>query len=162
MDVLLVLHVVFSLLGIASGFWVVAGWFNGKLWGFTTSFYLLTTLLTSLTGFLLPADQILPSHMVGLLSVIIMVFAINSLYVERLQGSWRNIYIATALTAFYLNVFVGVVQAFLKVDFLHALAPTQQELPFVVTQAAVFIIFTCVGIVLINRDRRYNPFDIRQ
>lgn len=162
MDVLLVLHVIFSLLGIVSGFWMVLGWFNGKLWCFATSFYLLTTLLTSLTGFLLPADKILPSHMVGLLSVILLVFAINSLYVERLQGSWRNIHIVTALVAFYLNVLVGVVQVFLKVEFLHALAPTQQELPFVVTQAAIFIIFTCVGIVLINRDRRYNPFDIQQ
>ncbi|WP_337880264.1 hypothetical protein [Rheinheimera sp.] len=151
MDIILESHIILSLLGIVCCFWVIAGWFKGVFRGYTTLICLTATFTASLSGFLLPADELRPSHLVGLLSVILLIFAINSLYVEQLQGGWRIIYIISALASFYLNVFVAVVQAFIHIDFLHGLAPTQQELLFVFTQAGVFLFFSATAIITIAK-----------
>src|SRR5262244_2684486 len=118
-------HVVLSLLGIAAGLLVLCGMLGSRRCGRTTAFFLATTVLTSVTGFFFPRDRILPSHVVGVLSLLALAVAIAALYVFRLAGSWRSIYVATAVLALYLNIFVGVVQAFLKIPVLGALAPTQ-------------------------------------
>jgi hypothetical protein len=119
--------------------------------------FLATTVLTSVTGFFFPSDKILPSHIVGILSLVILALAILGFYVYRLAGSWRWIYVVTAVVALYFNVFVGVVQAFGKVSFLHAQAPTQSEPPFIVAQAIVLVIYIALGFKAI---RSFHPASV--
>ena len=141
------MHVVLSLIGIFAGAIVLFGMFSSKNLNGWTALFLATTVLTSGTGFFFPRDHLLPSHIVGIISLVVLAVAMLARYVYHLAGSWRRIYVISAVLALYLYVFVGVVQAFLKVPFLNALAPTQTEPPFVVVQVVVltlFVVFTVV------------------
>src|SRR5712692_6852276 len=116
-------HVVLSLIGIFSGAIVLFGMFNSKTLNGWTALFLATTVLTSVTGFFFPRDHLLPSHIVGIISLVVLAAAILALYAYRLAGAWRRVYVAGAVAALYLNVFVAVVQAFLKLSVLKPLAP---------------------------------------
>jgi hypothetical protein len=146
-------HVVLSLVGIASGLVVAFGLLAGKRLDGWTALFLVTTVATSVTGFGFPFDHLLPSHKVGIISLVVLTVAILARYAFHLAGGWRRIYVISAVTALYLNVFVGVVQAFLKVPALKALAPKQTEPPFLVTQLAVLVIFIVVTILAAKRFR---------
>lgn len=151
MPTLTLLHVVISLIAIGAGFPFVSGLLAGRVASATTLF-LLTTFLTSLTGFLFfPLQPFLPSHVVGLISIVLLCLAGYAVYVVRLAGPWRAIYVVTGVMAFYLNVFVLVVQAFLKVPALHALAPTQGEPPFAIAQGIVLLVFAALAILGLKR-----------
>ena len=146
-------HVVLSLVGIASGLVVVFGLLAGKRLDGWTALFLATTVATSVTGFGFPFDHLLPSHKVGIISLVVLTVAILARYAFHLAGGWRRIYVVSAVTALYLNVFVGVVQAFLKVPAMHALAPKQTEPPFLVTQLAVLVIFIVITVLAAKRFR---------
>jgi len=146
-------HVVLSLIGIFAGAVVLFGMLSSNRLTAWTALFLATTVLTSVTGFFFPRDQILPSHIVGVLSLVVLAIAIVALYVYRLAGSWRWIYVASAVLALYLNVFVAVVQAFLKISFLNDLAPKQNEPPFVIAQAVVLLTFIVFGILAVRTFR---------
>jgi hypothetical protein len=148
------LHVVISLIGIASGLIVLYGMLAGHRMNGWTALFLLTTILTSVTGFLFPFNGWLPSHAVGAISLVVLAAAVFALYVFRLSGAWRWIYVASALAALYLNVFVGVVQAFQKLAVLQPLAPTQSEPPFAIAQLVVLAIFLAAGFLAV---RRFHP-----
>ena len=148
------LHVIISLLGIASGLVVLAGMLGGRLLNGWNGFFLLTTIATSVTGFMFHSKSFGPPHIVGVISLVVLAVALFALYSRRLVGSWRWIYAATAVAALYLNVFVGVVQAFQKLPFLHALAPNGSEPPFVVAQGLVLLIFVALGILAAKRFHR--------
>ncbi|HEX9445503.1 MAG TPA: hypothetical protein VGA73_15385 [Candidatus Binatia bacterium] len=139
-------HVVLSLIGIFSGAVVLLGMLGGKRLDGWTATFLATTVLTSVTGFGFPFDHLLPSHKVGILSLAVLAVAILTRYAFHLVGAWRWIYVITAALALYLNVFVGVVQAFLKVPALRALAPTGTEPPFVAAEAAVLALFVALAV----------------
>ena len=139
------LHVALSLAGIAAGFAVLVGLLRSHVSGGTTAVFLITTILTSATGFLFPATAVLPSHVVGAVSLAALAVAVVALYNRRLEGPWRAAYVASAMLSLYLNVFVLVVQAFQKIAFLNALAPTQSAPPFVVTQGVVLALFVWLG-----------------
>jgi hypothetical protein len=147
------LHVVLSLIG-ASGLLVLFGMLGGRNFSGLTALFLATTVLTSVTGFLFPFAQFLPSHIVGVISLGVLLAALVALYVYGLYGAWRWIYVVGAVTALYLNVFVGIVQAFQKLSFLQPLAPTQSEPPFVVAQVIVLVIFVALGVVAV---RAFHP-----
>jgi hypothetical protein len=147
-------HVVLSLVGILAGLVVLFGMFGSRRQDRWTAVFLATTAATSLTGFFFPRDHILPAHIVGVISMIVLAVAILARYGYRLLGSWRWIYVSTAALALYLNVFVGVVQAFQKLPFLAALAPTQSEPPFVVAQVIVLAAFIALGVFAI---RSFHP-----
>jgi hypothetical protein len=148
------LHVVLSLIGIVAGFAVVAGMFGSKTVNGWTAIFLAATVLTSVTGFLFPVDKVLPSHIVGVVSLVVLAIAIVAIYGYHLARSWRWIYVVTAVISLYLNVFVLVAQGFLKVGFLHALAPTGSEPAFIVAQAIVLVIFIALGIKAV---RSFHP-----
>ena len=148
------LHVVISLIGIATGLVVLWGMLAGRHLGGLTAVFLATTVLTSVTGFMFPFNQLLPSHFVGLISLVLLAVALVALYGKQLSGAWRPAYVVTAVAALYLNIFVGIVQAFQKFGFLHALAPTQAEAPFVVVQAAALVLFGVLGYLAVQR---YHP-----
>ena len=143
-------HVILSLIGIFTGAVVLIGMLNSNRRSGLTAVFLATTVLTSATGFLFPFDKLLPSHIVGIISLVVLAIAILALYVYRLAGSWRWIYVGSAVLSLYLNVFVAVVQAFLKIPFLNDLAPTQKEPPFAIAQAAVLLVFIVLGILAVR------------
>ena len=147
------LHVVISLIGILSGLIVLVGMFGSRRLDGWTALVLGTTVFTSASGFAFPRDQVLPSHIVGVVSLLVLAVAIAALYVYRLKGAWRWIYVSSAVLALYLNVFVGVVQAFLKVPSLNALAPTQSSPPFIVAQGVVLLLFMGLGVAAVRAFR---------
>jgi len=144
-------HVLISLVGIASGLVVVFGLLTGKRLDGWTALFLAATAATSLTGFAFPFDHLLPSHKVGIISLAVLAVAILARYAFHLSGAWRRIYVITAIAALYFNVFVGVVQSFLKVPALHSLAPKQTEPPFLVTQLVVLALFIVIAIMAAKR-----------
>lgn len=146
-------HVLLSLVGIFAGLVVVYGFLKGRLLEGWNGVFLVTTILTSVTGFLFHSAQFGPPHFVGIISLVLLGFAVAALYAFNLAGPWRWIYAATATLSLYLNVFVGVVQAFQKVGRLRILAPTQTEPPFAIAQAAVLLFFLILGVIALRRFR---------
>jgi hypothetical protein len=153
MRALLIGHVAISLIAIAAGLVEVAGWLRGKRWPVVTSVFFWLTLATSLTGFPLPAKQLLPSHVFGFITVIVLAFAYVGLYRKQLAGGWGTTYVITAAIAQYLNMFVLIFQSFLKVPALRALAPTQSEPPFAIAQGLLFVAFVVVTVLAVRRRR---------
>jgi hypothetical protein len=147
------LHVLISLVGIASGLAVMYGLLSGRPLDRLTAIFLVFTVLTSVTGFGFPFTQLLPSHKVGIISLVLLAFAIPARYVFHLAGPWRLIYVVTAAMSLYLNCFVLVVQLFMKVPALNALAPTQKEPPFLIAQLIVLALFIGLTILAAKRFR---------
>ena len=152
-------HVIITLVGIATGFVVMFGMLGSNRMPGWTAIFLLLTILTSATGFLIPplvSEKLLPSHIIGALSLLLLAIACFALYGQKLSGSWRWIYVLTALLAQYFNMFVLVIQSFLKVGPLHALAPSvpPSEPPFAIAQGIVLVFFI---IVIIGAIRRFHP-----
>jgi hypothetical protein len=149
-------HVIISLIGIVSGMIVMFAMLGSHRVSGLTAIFLLSTVLTSATGFLFPFTQLLPSHMIGIISLVLLAIACIALYAMRLAGPWRWIYVVTALVSLYLNVFVLVIQSFLKIPVLHALAPSvpPSEPPFAVIQGLVLLFFV---IVIVGVSRRFRP-----
>jgi hypothetical protein len=147
-----ILHVIITLVAIGSGLVVVGGMFASHKLPVTTALFLLTTALTSLTG-LFPIHGFTPALGVGVLACVILAVALFALYKERLAGAWRPVYVITAIASLYLNVFVLVVQSFAKVSALNALAPTQSEPPFKITQAAGLVIFILITVIAVVKFR---------
>jgi hypothetical protein len=148
-----IIHTLISLVGIFTGLVVLFGLLAGKRLDGWTKWFLITTVLTSVTGFFFPFHGFTPAHGVGTISLLVLAVAIFARYPRHLAGHWRWIYVVTAVIALYFNVFVGVVQAFLKVPALHAMAPTQTEQPFKLTQLVVLAIFVLLGIIAAIRFR---------
>ena len=144
-------HVIISLVGILSGIVVVYAMLSSQNRMFWTALFLGTTVLTSVTGFIFPFHQLLPSHIVGAISIVALALALYALYARRLAGSWRWVYVSGALLALYLNMFVGVVQSFQKVGVLQPLAPTQSELPFILAQSGLLAAFIALGYLAVTR-----------
>ena len=146
-------HVAISLVGILSGLVVLYGLLTANRMRGTTLLFLATPVATSVTGYFFHRDHIMPSHIVGAVSLLFLCAAIVALYTFRLRGVWRVVYVASAVAALYLNVFVLIVQAFGKVPFLHALAPNGSEPPFIVVQVIVLVAFVVLGFAAVRRFR---------
>ena len=148
------LHVVISLIAILSGLVVLWGLLTTNRTSSLTSLFLITTVLTTLTGFLFPITAFTPALGVGIVSTVILVFTLAAIYVFRLRGPWRWIYVGGAVLSLYLNVFVLVVQSFQKVPALNAFAPTGSEPPFAIVQGIVLVAFILLGLISL---RRFHP-----
>jgi hypothetical protein len=148
------LHVIISLVGIATGFVVMFGMLRSQRMEGWTATFLITTILTSLTGFGFPFNAFTPAHAVGAISMVVLLLACLGFYYHRLAGHWRWIYVVSALAALWFNVFVLIVQAFQKIAALQRLAPTQSEPPFQIVQAVVLVAFIVLGWLA---ARRYHP-----
>jgi hypothetical protein len=148
------LHVIISLIAIASGLIVVFGMLGSNRMKGLTGVFLITTILTSVTGFMFPFNGFLPSHAFGILSCILLLFVLPALYKFQLAGNWRWIYVVGAVILLYLNVFVLVFQVFLKVPFFNALAPTQAEPPFAIAQGVALLVFIVLGVLA---ARKFHP-----
>ena len=152
-----IVHVLISLAAIATGLVVVAGMLRADRVGTWTALFLALTLLTSLTGFLFPITGFTPALGTGLISVVILLVALWALYGGRLTGAWRWIYVVCAVAALYLNVLVLIVQAFLKVPPLHALAPNGSEPPFLAAETVALVVFVGLGVLALRRFYPLRP-----
>jgi hypothetical protein len=152
-----IVHVVISLVAIASGIVVLIGMLGSHRMPGWTGFFLLTTVLTSVTGFLFPIRGFTPAIGTGIVSCLVLAVALYALYGKHLAGAWRWIYVATAAAALYLNVLVLIVQSFQKIPALKPLAPTQSEPPFLVAQLVALIAFLIVGTIAALRFRPGRP-----
>ena len=144
-------HVVLSLIGIGAGLIVLFRLLSGTLPPGWNTLFLVATVATSVTGFGFPFDHLLPSHKVGVISLVILAVAVLARYGFHLAGRWRRVYVVSAAIALYLNLFVGVTQAFLKVPALTTLAPTQAEPPFAIVQLAVLALFIGLTVVVVKK-----------
>ncbi len=152
-------HVVISLIAVVSGLIVMFGMFSSRPMPALTAIFLLFTVLTSVTGFMFPFERLLPSHLIGVLSLVVLAIACLALYGMQLEGPWRPIYVLTALIALYLNVFVLVIQGFVKIPALSALAPGDPPSGpvFAAVQGIAFLFF---ALVIVGVWRRYKPVPV--
>lgn len=144
-------HILISLVAIAAGFVVVGGLLSNARLDGATHLFLATTVATSVTGFLFPFVDLLPSHITGIVSLAVLAVAIYARYFTGLAGGWRTVYVISATAALYLNVFVLIVQTFVKNPALLSLAPTQSELPFAATQGVALVAFLLIGWAAVRR-----------
>lgn len=144
-------HVAISLVGILSGAMVTFGLLTARRFDGWTAIFLATTVATSVTGFFFPVHHFMPSHGVGIVSLLVLPVAIFARYRGHLAGAWRWIFVVSAMLGLYLNVFVLVVQAFLKVPALKAIAPTQTEAPFKLAQLVVLFGFVGITVAAVIR-----------
>jgi len=145
------LHVIISLLGILAGAVVVLAMLRSSTVAGWTAIFLIATVATSATGFLFHSKVFGPAHVVGVISLVVLAVAIIALYVQRLAGAWRWIYVVSAILAFYLNAFVAVVQSFQKIPALHELAPNGSEPPFAIAQLLVLALFIVLAVFALKR-----------
>jgi hypothetical protein len=148
------IHVAISLIALVAGLIALIGWLTGNVSRGWTALFFVTIILTSVTGFPLPPFGLDPPRMVGILSLILLAIAVLAIYVFKVGGAWRWIFLVTAIAALYLDAFVGVIQAFAKQPFLHELAPNGSEPPFVIVQVVVLAIFVVLGFLAL---RRFHP-----
>ena len=147
-------HVLISLVGIGSGLIVLFGLLSGRLLGAWNGVFLVTTVLTSITGFGFRYTKVTPGIILGVLSLVVLAIAIFALYGRHLSGAWRRTYVITAMIALYFNVFVLVAQLFEHVPAIHALAPTQSEGPFKIAQLLLLILF---AVFITGAARKFRP-----
>jgi hypothetical protein len=148
------LHVLISLIGVVAGFVVMAKLLTSRSSSGWTTIFLAATIVTSASGFLFPFSRLLPSHIVGIISLALLAVALFAFYVKRMHGVWRPVYIVTALLSLYLNVFVMIIQAFMKISILEGLAPTQTEPPFLIVQGVTLLCFVAV---IVLAAIKYSP-----
>jgi hypothetical protein len=152
-QVLTQFHVAISLIAIASGLVVAYGLLTANRMRRLTLIFLVTTIMTNATGFLFHRDHILPSHVVAIISLVLLAATVAALYVYKLRGSWRVVYAVGAVTSLYFNIFVLVAQAFLKIPSLHVLAPKGTEPAFAIAEGIVLIVFAVLGTFAVKRFR---------
>jgi hypothetical protein len=148
-----IVHVLISLVGIFTGLIVLFGMLAGNRLDGWTKWFLITTVATSVTGFFFPFHGFTPAIALGIMSLIVLALAIFARYPRQLAGHWRWIYVVGAVIALYFNVFVGIVQSFEKIPALKAIAPTQTEQPFKLTQLLVLALFIVFAIAAVIRFR---------
>jgi hypothetical protein len=146
-------HVALSLVGIGTGLVVLFGLMKNQALNGWTFWFLVTTAATTLTGFLFPFRGFTPAIGTGIVSTVALLATIPARYTFRLAGPWRWIYVVGAVFSLYLNCFVLVVQAFLKVPALNALAPLGNEPPFAIAQGIVLVLFVIAGYRAVRRFR---------
>ncbi len=147
MDPLTLVHLAISLAAILAGFAVLAAMLKGRMPVTLTGIFLALTVLTSVTGFLFHNTTVTPGMIVGAISLVVLAVALFALYGRRLTGRWRTAFVVTATFALYLNVFVLVIQSFIKIPALHALAPSipPSGPVFGAVQGVVLIAFLLAG-----------------
>ena len=152
MSTFILIHVLISLIAILSGVVFTIGLLSGKQLDRWTLLFLSTTAATSVTGFFFfPFDGITPAQGFGVLTMALLALAIYARYVVLLAGVWRRVFVVTALASLYLNVFVGIVQAFQKNNFLKKIAPSQTAPPFVISQTIALLLFISVALFVVKR-----------
>ena len=152
---MLTLHVAICFIALLAGALILTAFCRGGHEPTWATVLLLSTVLISLTGFVLPSPPGTPTpdpaRILGFLELVVVVIAALALYVNHLARGWRGIYVVTIVLAVYFNALVAVTQAFLKIGFLHAFAPSGKELPFLIAQLLTLALFVVVGVTALKR-----------
>jgi hypothetical protein len=151
MNTYTLIHVLLSLVGIAAGLVVLYGLLNAQRMPAWTQLFVWTTVATTLSGFGFPFNGFTPAIGTGIVSTLVLIFLLVALYAKKMIGGWRTVYVVTAVISLYLNVFVLIVQLFLKVPALHALAPLGKEPPFAIAQGVTLLLFIAAGYFAVKR-----------
>src|SRR5258707_10915070 len=151
MSILTMVHVGLSLIGIAAGFLVIFQMFGGKALGGLNGAFLATTILTSVTGFFFPITKVTPGLVIGGISLLVLAIALFAVYSKKLEGGWRAVYVVTAVIAQFFNVLVLIVQSFMKILALDALAPTGDEPVVKIVQGCGLVLF--IGLGCVSREK---------
>ena len=149
-----VFHTALSLIALIAGIFAVMGLIGGRRHNGWIGLFLLTAVLTSVTGFAFPFDKLLPSHILGILSLVALAISLLAIYVFHVDGAWRWIFAISAVIALYFDAFATVAQSFLKIAALKSLAPTQSEPPFLIAQGVLLAIFV---VLVITAAVRFHP-----
>ena len=155
-----IIHTLISLVAILTGFAVLFGLLTGNRIDGWTKWFLISAVATTVTGFFFPFHGITPAIKLGIISSVVLVITIYARYAKHLAGAWRWIYVVGASVTLYFNVFVGIVQSFEKIPALKAMAPTQSEPPFKLTQLVVLALFVILTLVAVIRFRA-EPIRVR-
>jgi hypothetical protein len=142
-----IIHTLISLGAIFTGFVVLFGLLAGNRLDGWTRWFLITAVATIVTGFFFPYHGVTPAIKLGIISLVVLLVTIYARYAKHLAGAWRWVYVVGAVISLYFNIFVGIVQSFEKIPALHAMAPTQTEPPFKLTQLVVLVLFILLAIV---------------
>ncbi len=154
MSTLTIVHVALSLIGIATGFLVIFQMIGGKVLGGLNTIFLATTILTSVTGFFFAITKVTPGLVIGTISLVILAIALFALYSKKLAGGWRTVYVVTAVIAQFFNVLVLIVQSFMKIPALHAMAPKGDEMVVKVVQICALLLLTALGVMASKNFKR--------
>ena len=146
-----IIHTLISLIAIFTGLVVLLGMLGGKRLDGWTKWFLITAVATTVTGFFFPFHGFTPAIGLGIISLPFLALTIFARYSKHLAGAWRWIYAIGAVICLYFNLFVLVVQLFEKVPALHAMAPTQTESPFKLTQLCVLVVSVVLAIIAVIR-----------
>src|SRR5215813_2774670 len=147
MSALTLIHVGLSLIGIATGFLVIFQMIGGKALGGLNAIFLATTILTSVTGYFFPITKVTPGIVIGAISLFVLAIALFALYSKKLAGGWKTVYVVTAVLAQFFNVLVLVVQSFMKIPALHAMAPTGEESIVKICQLGALVLCIVLGVL---------------
>ena len=148
------IHVLLSLIGIATGFLVIFQMIGGKRLGGLNTIFLATTILTSVTGYFFPITKVTPGIIIGAISLVVLAIALFALYSKKLAGGWRTVYVVTAVMAQFFNVLVLIAQSFRKIPALHAMASTGEESIVKITQLCALVLLIVLGIAA---GKRFHP-----
>jgi hypothetical protein len=149
-------HTTLSVIALLAGFVVMRDLLTSTAPDAWTTTFLVSSIATSATGFAFPFTKFLPSHAVGILSLVVLALALVAAYGFHNRGAWRIVYVVSLVVAQFFNVFVAIAQAFAKVPQLKALAPTQSEPPFAGAEGLALIVFVALAIAA-ARAYRYEP-----
>ena len=147
-------HVALSVIGIAAGFLVIFQMIGGRTLGGINAIFLATTILTTVTGFFFPITKVTPGLVLGGLSMLVLAIALFALYSKKLAGGWRAAYVTTAVIAQFFNVLVLIVQSFMKIPALHAMAPTGNEPVVKIVQVCTLLLLIVLGIAA---GKKFHP-----
>jgi hypothetical protein len=145
------IHTLISLIAITAGLVVMGGLMAERRLDGWIGLFLVTTALTSITGFGFPFAELIASHYIGILSLVILPPVIYARYRKHLLGPWRGVFVVGTALTLYFNFFVLVVQLFRRVPALLVSAPTQKEPPFVITQLLVLALFAILSVAAFRK-----------
>jgi hypothetical protein len=133
-------HTAISIVALLAGPFAIAAVLRSERGGIWTTIFLVTAIATSAIGFLFPFENVLPSHITGVIALVVLAAVIWAL-IGGYRGALRGIYAVGMVLTLYFLVFVAIAQAFLKIPALHQMAPTQSDPAFLGAQLVALVGF---------------------
>ncbi|SFS00300.1 hypothetical protein SAMN05216570_1417 [Dyella sp. OK004] len=139
-------HTVISVVAILAGIGAVRGLFLGRVRSAAMATFLVSAIVTTVTGFMFPYHGFTPAIGVGVIALLVLAWALLAQRRTALSaGSGAQFAVAIVVSEYFL-VFVLVAQTFAKLPALNALAPNVQQPFFGAVQLIVLIAFTVIAI----------------
>jgi hypothetical protein len=144
-------HVLISLVAIAAGFGLVYRLIANGSDSIFAKWFLATTAISLVTGFVFPFNGVTPAIHVGILCSVILLVTLYARHRARLAGIWRPTYVAGVTLLMFFNALVLIIQSFQKIGPLHALAPLGKEPTILACQVILLLGCVAAGILAMLR-----------